>query len=208
VILNANAHAAETLQIAATLTDDADQAVAWRSGAERAIGAILSAQRSSGMFPYRTPDEGQHTISYTATCVWVLQNLIDAGMLPRETVERQIRHACSFLADSVDEQGRLLWEGREVHGQKYHTWVYGMVMRCLTWWRHPDWDEDAERALSFVHGELFNPTVGLARLYDFPLGEDRVVCGHPCVAAEEYACAFNQADLLDCLIDVESLLCG
>jgi len=207
MILNANAHAAETLLIAATLTDDVDRVASWRDGAKRAITDILAAQRDSGMFPYRTPDEGQHTISYTATCVWVLQNLIDAGMLPREQVEGQIRHASSFLADSFDAEGRLRWEGREVHGQKYHTWVYGMVMRCLAWWRQPAWDSVVKQALAFVHGELFNPAVGLARLYDFPLGETRVVCGHSCTAAEEYACAFNQADMLDCLVDVEHLLC-
>lgn len=206
MILNANAHAAETLLIGAGLTDDAETARAWRAGADRALRTMLAAQRESGMLPYRRPDEEQHTISYTATCVWVLQNLIDAGMLPREAVEPQIQHASSFLADSVDAEGRIMWEGREVHGQKYHTWVYGMVMRCLAWWREPELDAVVQRAVMFVHNELFNADVGLARLYDFPLGETRVVCGHQCIAAEEYACAFNQADMLDCLVDVDLLL--
>lgn len=206
LILNSCAHAAETLLVAAQMTDDPLYQSVWQSEAARAISAILAAQRESGMFPYRVPDANQHTISYTATCVWVLQNLIDAELIPPEDIENSLQRASAFLAESVDADGRLLWDGREVHGQKYHTWVYGMVARCLAWWGREEWHQAVRRMLLFVHGELYEAEVGLARLLDFPLGESRNICGHTCTSKPDYACAFNQADMLDCLVDLQRLV--
>jgi len=208
VILNSCAHAAETLLIGAELTQNPLLRQTWRDGASRAVDAILAGQRNSGMYPYRIPDADQHTVSYTATCAWVMQNLVDAGLLARERVEESMLEACSFLADSVDDFGRITWDGREVHGQKHHTWVYGMAARCLAWWRRPDWNDVVRRMVLFVRGELYDPGARLARLYDLPLGETRNICGQACTAALEYACAFNQADMLDCLVDVEKLTLG
>jgi hypothetical protein len=208
LILNASAHAAETLVAGMAVAEDRDSRLAFRRGAVRAVEAILALQRESGMFAYSNYD-GDNSVSYTATVCWVLQNLKDQGMLPgglSDEVPEPLERAAAFLAGQVNDNGSIAWEPWENHGQKYHTWVYGLMARALAWHDAESYREVAGRLVSFVHEELFDQEKGLPRLFDFPVGQEREICGRTIRAEGFYECAYHQADLLDCLVDVHGLL--
>jgi hypothetical protein len=208
LILNASAHAAETLVAGMAVAVDRESRLAFREGAVRAVEAILKLQRENGMFPYSSY-EGDNSVSYTATVCWVLQNLKDQRMLPGDLydgVDEPIERACAFLADQVNEDGSIAWEPWENHGQKYHTWVYGLMARTLAWRDDDQLRDAAGRLVDFLHRELFNEEKALPRLYDFPVGEEREICGRTVRAEGLHECAYHQADLLDCLVDVRGLL--
>ena len=210
LILNAAAHAAETLLIGAAVTIDSAQRRVFLGGAERAIQATLACQRENGMLPYsRYPDD--NSISYTATVCWVLQNLLEARLMPASVegaVRRSLDRAAEFLSSCVQESGAIDWETWENHGQKYHTWVYGIMARALAWHGDGRGQDCAARLVGFLHRELYDPDKGLCRLFDFPVGEQRTICGLPVKSEDFHECAYHQADLLDCLVDVEGLLVG
>ncbi|MFO8079886.1 MAG: hypothetical protein R6V07_06215 [Armatimonadota bacterium] len=208
LILNASAHAAETLLVGMAVAENARDREAFREGGIRAVEAILAVQRDNGMFPYSNYD-GDNSVSYTATVCWVLQNLRDQRILPgdlREQVVSPIERAAAFLNDQVNADGSIAWEPWENHGQKYHTWVYALVARALAWHDNEEWRETASRMVGFVYERLFAHDKGLPRLYDFPVGEERTICGRTVRAEGYYECAYHQADMLDCLIDVEGLI--
>ncbi len=203
LILNGSAHAAETLLIAAEWADDAPEADGFRAGAARAIEAIVRLQRDNGMLPYSNYGN-DNSISYTATVAWVFQNLIDADLMPtvlRCAVDGALTRANAFLQSCVRDDGSIDWDTHENHGQKYHTWVYGLMARALAW--HSD--EAATRLVGFLRRELYNPEKRLCRLYDFPIGEERDVCGRQVLSEEFHECAYHQADLLECLVDTRAL---
>ncbi|MFW5868028.1 MAG: prenyltransferase/squalene oxidase repeat-containing protein [Armatimonadota bacterium] len=208
LILNASAHAAETLLVGMAVAENRRDRVAFRKGAARAVDAIIALQRDNGMFPYSNY-EGDNSVSYTATVAWVLQNLLDQRSLPmdlRDEVTGPIERAAAFLAEQVNDDGSIAWEPWENHGQKYHTWVYALMARALAWHDNEDYHDAAARLVSFVHRELFDRETGLPRLYDFPIGEERTICGKTVRAEGFFRCAYHQADLLDCLVDVQRLL--
>ena len=208
LIINASAHAAETLLVGMAVAETAEDRVAFREGAVRAVEAILRTQRDNGMLPYSNY-EGDNSVSYTATVAWVLQNLLDQGILPmdlREEVPPHLDRAAAFLAEQINEDGSIAWEPWENHGQKYHTWVYGLMARVLAWHDNSGWRDAAARLVGFVYEELFDEAKGLPRLYDFPVGEERKICGRTVRAEGLYECAYHQADMLDCLVDVRELL--
>ncbi len=208
LILNACAHAAETLLVGMAVAENRENRLAFRKGAVRAVEAILANQRDSGMFPYSSYED-DNSVSYTATVCWVLQNLLDQGILPmdlREDVPPHLERAAAFLSEQVRDDGSIDWETWENHGQKYHTWVYGLMARAMAWHDDPDLRDAAARLLGFVYRELFDPQKGLPRLFDFPVGEEREICGRTVRAEGLYECAYHQADLLDCLVDVQELL--
>lgn len=208
LILNGSAHAAETLLAGAAVSENPEEAAQFRSGAVRAITATMACQRDNGMLPY-SRYENDNSISYTATVCWVFQNLIDAGLMPDELrgmVEEGLSLAAVFVASCVREDGSMNWDAWENHGQKYHTWVYGMVARSLAWHTDETLRNCARRLISFVRRELCDPETRLCRLYDFPVGEERTVCGRAVHSEEFYECAYHQADFLECLVDTRSLL--
>ncbi len=208
LILNGSAHAAETLLIGMAVAENRRPRLGCRAGAIRAIEAIVALQRDTGMLPYSNY-EGDNSVSYTATVCWVLQNLLDQRMLPmdvREGVRAPIRRAAEFLAAQVNEDGSIDWDTWENHGQKYHTWVYGLMARALAWHEDEELRDAALRLIGFVHRELFSEEKGLPRLYDYPVGEERTICGRTVRAEGFYECAYHQADMLDCLIDTRELL--
>ncbi|NLO06704.1 MAG: hypothetical protein GX131_12835 [candidate division WS1 bacterium] len=208
LILNGSAHAAETLLIGAEVSDDEAERQYFVAGAGRAIEAIMRLQRDNGMLPYSNY-ENDNSISYTATVAWVLQNLLDMNPMPTglvDDVSGTLDRAAEFLADQVRDDGSVDWDTWENHGQKYHTWVYGLMARALAWHREPKYIDAAERLVISAHERLYSPEQGLCRMYDFPLGEERVICGHSIRAEGFYECAYHQADLFDCLVDVRQLL--
>ena len=75
------------------------------------------------------------------------------------------------------------------------------MARALAW--HSD--EAATRLVGFLRRELYNPEKRLCRLYDFPIGEERDVCGRQVLSEEFHECAYHQADLLECLVDTRAL---
>ncbi len=208
LILNASAHAAETLLTGAAVSDNAEEAEIFRSAAVRAITATMACQRDNGMLPY-SRRENDNSISYTATVCWVLQNLIDAGLMPeelREMVEDGLARAAEFLASCVREDGSIDWDTWENHGQKYHSWVYGMVARALAWQREERYLDCARRLITFLFHELYSPEAQLCRLFDFPVGEERTICGVAVESEDFYECAYHQADLFECLVDTRAIL--
>jgi len=208
LILNASAHAAETLLVGAEVAESDTLAEDCRDGAVRAIEGVLGCQRSNGMLPYSN-FENDNSISYTATVCWVLQNLIDAGLLPDdlvEPVECALERATGFLAGCIQPDGRIQWEEWENHGQKYHTWVYGIVAKALAWSGYQQYEQEIHGMIAFLHRELYDDSVRLCRLYDFPVGETRTICGCKVLSENFHECAYHQADLLDCLVNVESEL--
>lgn len=208
LILNAAVHAAETLLVGAEMAEDATQADVFRAGAVRAIEAIMRTQRDNGMLPYSNyPDD--NSISYTATVCWVFQNLIDSGLMPEELpadVNACLQRAAAFMASCVRPDGAMDWDTWENHGQKYHTWVYGMVARALAWHDDAGLRDAAARLMEFLRREMFDPQVGLCRLLDYPVGEERSICGVPVLSEDFHRCAYHQSDMFDCLIDARMLL--
>ncbi|MCK5801975.1 MAG: hypothetical protein KAI66_04045, partial [Lentisphaeria bacterium] len=206
LVLNASAHAAETLLVAGRLTTDPVEQSQFHAAAERAVKAILKSQRKNGMFPYSDiPDD--NSISYSATVCWALQNLIDLALLPGRLLPRTHRalaHGIRFLETCVNDDGSIGWEEWETHGQKYHTWVYGQMARVLTWSGSATGKDKAEALIAFMRRELYNPHTKLCRLYDFPVGQQRLVAGRSVLSEDLHECAYHQADLLECLIDVRS----
>jgi len=210
LILNASAHAAETLLVGMAVAENRRDRINSMKGAMRAVEAVIALQRDTGMFPYSNY-EGDNSVSYTATVAWVLQNLLDQGLLPatrelREEVVEPIERAARFVAEQVTDDGSIEWATWENHGQKYHTWVYGLMARVLAWHEGPEYRSAAMRLIRFVRRELFSEERGLPRLYDFPVGEERTICGRAVRAEGFYECAYHQADMLDCLIDTRELL--
>lgn len=208
LILNGSAHAAETLLIGAAVSENPREAETFRGGAARAIAATMACQRDNGMLPY-SRYENDNSISYTATVCWVFQNLIVTGLMPEELcemVEEGLARASAFLASNVSEDGSIDWDAWENHGQKYHTWVYGMVARTLAWYPDESLRDYARGMISFVRRELYSPQSRLCRLYDFPVGEERIVCGQTVKSEEFYECAYHQADFFECLVDTRELL--
>jgi hypothetical protein len=140
---------------------------------------------------------------------WVFQNLIDAGLMPEELraeVERTLRRAAAFLANCVKPDGAMDWDTWENHGQKYHTWVYGMMARALAWHGEPEWSSAAARLIVFLRREMYSADAGLCRLFDYPVGEKRAICGREILSEDFHKCAYHQSDLFDCLIDSRGLL--
>ncbi len=208
LILNGSAHAAETLLVGAAVSENTEESEEFRAGAARAIAATMACQRDNGMLPY-SRYENDNSISYTATVCWVFQNLIDARLMPqelREMVEAGLLRAATFIAGCVRDDGSMDWDTWENHGQKYHTWVYGMVARSLAWHEDEALRDCARSMISFVRRELYDTGLQLCRLYDFPVGEERVVCGQTVKSEEFYECAYHQADFFECLVDTRALL--
>ncbi len=208
LILNASAHAAETMLVGAAVSDDPEEAEVFRSAAVRAITATMACQRDNGMLPY-SRRENDNSISYTATVAWIFQNLIDADLMPeelREMVEAGLVRAAAFLASNVREDGSIDWDTWENHGQKYHSWVYGMVARAIAWYPDEELRDCARSLISFLYRELYGPEAELVRLFDFPVGEERVICGQTILSEDFHRCAYHQADLFECLVDTRELL--
>lgn len=208
LILNGSGHAAETLLIGSAMADDAAEAEAFGAGGMRAIRAIMGIQRDNGMLPYSSyPND--NSISYTATVCWIFQNLIDSGLMPEELlgdVNACLRRAGEFLAGCVKPDGAMDWDTWENHGQKYHTWVYGMMAQALAWHDDARLRDVAARLIKYLRREMFDPRVGLCRLLDYPVGEERSICEVPVLSEDFHRCAYHQSDMFDCLIDARRLL--
>ena len=192
------------------MAEDSAEAEVFRAGAARAIEAIMRTQRDNGMLPYSSyPDD--NSISYTATVCWVFQNLIDSGLMPEKLlgdVDACRRRAAAFMAGCVKPDGAMDWDTWENHGQKYHTWVYGMVARALAWHDDEGSRDAAARLIGFLRREMYDPEVGFCRLLDYPVGEERSICGVPVLSENFHTCAYHQSDMFDCLIDARRLLAG
>lgn len=63
----------------------------------------------------------------------------------------------------------------------------------------------ATHLIAYMKRELYNPDKWLCRLYDFSVGEENTICGRTMLSEDFHERAYHQADLLDCLVDVERL---
>lgn len=200
VILNACSHAAETLICAAELnTNKADEL---REAAWRALEMIMKYQLDNGCYPYSSQND--LTISYTATVCWGIQNL--TGRLMNHDLECRLAESCakavSFLESVINPDGSIQWERNETHGQKFRT--YPMVMMLLVLMRHGS--TKALHLLNYLERKMYDPKRGLLNLLDIPQGEVTQILGQDMFGEQIFEIAFNQADILDFMLEVKTLM--
>ena len=205
VILNACAHAAETLLSASDLGEGSGEEQAdWLQAAIRALEQVLRCQADDGAYPY-SDLPGDTTISYTAAVCWCLQNV--QGHRALAPIAGQLDASCAraidFLGTMVDDAGCLRWEPYETHGQKFRTYPMVMTARVLA---RAGRQDTARRILGYLE-DLYDPQRGLLRVLDIPLGQTVTIFGHRLFGEKIFEVAFNQADMLESLLDLrEDLL--
>ena len=200
VILNACAHAAETLLSASDLgAGSREQQESWHKAARRGLEQVLRCQTDDGAYPY-SHLPGDTTISYTAAVCWCLQNL--RGHRALDPIASRLEDSCAraihFLETMMDGNGCLRWEPYETHGQKFRTYPMVMTARVLA---RAGSKAPARRILDYLQN-LYDPQRGLLRVLDVPLGQAVMVLGHRLFGEKIFEVAFNQADMLESLLDL------
>ena len=114
--------------------------------------------------------------------------------------------AVEFLSSVINMDGSLKWDEYETHGQKFRTYPMVMMLRVLVKHGSEASIHKALFLLEYLQKKLYDPQRGLLNLLDVPLGKMTKVLGRPMFGEKIFEISFNQADILDFMLDVKKLM--
>jgi hypothetical protein len=207
-ILNACSHAVETLLCAVELSGNPENETCrrWLEGVWRGVEAFIKYQLENGCYPYSSLNDS--TISYTATVCWCAQNM--CNRLRNDALEQKLKTSCAraigFLESVINTDGSIKWSEYETHGQKFRTYPIVMMLRVLLMHGAESSIKKALTLLKYLENRMYDSQRGLLNLLDVPLGKVTQVLNRRLFGEKIFETAFNQADIVDLMLDVKKLM--